>query len=165
MDGFDGTWQAEGDDIVVTIAFDYTHEAVITTTNRIHDGPFPAFSPGLVLTIISHDPPNVTCICENVAFIWLFAGESEQHMRVAEILSFVGATALVSVTVSTAVTGNSTPGASGGALAFRGVYGSNRSRASRRTGAGYERRRAAGLGYAVGQSAKSASPVRSVGFD
>jgi len=37
LDGFDGTWQAEGDDIVVTIAFDYTHEAVITTTNHIHD--------------------------------------------------------------------------------------------------------------------------------
>jgi membrane associated rhomboid family serine protease len=87
---------------------------------------FPQLSPGLVLAIISHDPPpNVTHILGNVAFLWLFAGESEQHMRRVEVVGFFVATALVSVTVSTALTGDSTLGASGGALAFAGFYGTH----------------------------------------
>jgi membrane associated rhomboid family serine protease len=87
---------------------------------------FPEFSPGLLLAIISHDlPPNVTHVLGNVAFLWLFAGESEQHMRGVEVIGFFIATALVSVTVSTAVTGDSTLGASGGALAFVGFYGTH----------------------------------------
>ena len=87
---------------------------------------FPEFSPGLVLAIISHDlPPNVTHILGNVAFIWLFAGESEQHMRRVEVIGFFVTTALASVTISTALTGNSTLGASGGALAFVGFYGTH----------------------------------------
>src|SRR6056297_3387037 len=57
---------------------------------------FPALSPGLVFAIISHMPlPNVTHLLGNVAFLWLFAGESEQHMRGAEVLWFFVATALV----------------------------------------------------------------------
>jgi len=84
---------------------------------------FPALSPGLVFAIISHDlPPNVTHLLGNVAFLWLFAGESEQHMRSREVLGFFLATAIVAVTVSTAVTGQSTLGASGGALAFVSFY-------------------------------------------
>jgi len=87
---------------------------------------FPKFSPGLVLAIISHDlPPNVTHILGNVAFLWLFAGESEQHMRCVEVVAFFVATALASVTTSTALTGNTTLGASGGALAFVGFYGTH----------------------------------------
>jgi membrane associated rhomboid family serine protease len=87
---------------------------------------FPQLSPGLVLAIISHDlPPNVTHILGNVAFLWLFAGESEQHMRRIEVVGFFVVTALVSVTVSTVLTGDSTLGASGGALAFVGFYGTH----------------------------------------
>jgi membrane associated rhomboid family serine protease len=87
---------------------------------------FPEFSPGLVLAIISHDlPPNVAHVLGNVAFIWLFAGESEQHMCRVEVVGFFVATALASVTISTVLTGNSTLGASGGALAFVGFYGAH----------------------------------------
>jgi len=86
---------------------------------------FPALSPGLVLATISHDPANVTHVLGSVGFIWLFAGESEQHMRGFEVLGFFLATGLVSVTVNTAVTGESTLGASGGALAFVGFYGAH----------------------------------------
>ncbi|MFY4814579.1 rhomboid family intramembrane serine protease [Haloarcula sp. AONF1] len=84
---------------------------------------FPALSPGLVFAIISHDlPPNVTHLLGNIAFLWLFAGESEQHMSGIEVLWFFVVAALVAVTVSSAVTGQSTLGASGGALAFVGFY-------------------------------------------
>jgi membrane associated rhomboid family serine protease len=86
---------------------------------------FPALSPDLVLAIISHDPASVTHLLGNVAFIWLFAGESEQHMGGGEVLGFFIATALASVLVSSAVTGDSTLGASGGALAFVGFYGAH----------------------------------------
>jgi membrane associated rhomboid family serine protease len=86
---------------------------------------FPALSPGLVLAIISHDPGDVTHLLGNVAFIWLFAGESEQHMRGIEVVGFFLGMALASLTVSSAVTGESTLGASGGALAFVGFHGSH----------------------------------------
>ena len=87
---------------------------------------FPALSPGLVFAIISHMPlPNVTHLLGNVAFLWLFAGESEQHMSGAEVLWFFVVTALVAVTINSAVTGQSTLGASGGALAFVGFYGAH----------------------------------------
>ena len=86
---------------------------------------FPVLSPGLVFAIISHDPGNATHILANVAFLWLFAGESEQHMSSLEVVGFFVATALASVTVSSAVTGDSTLGASGGALAFVGFYGAH----------------------------------------
>jgi membrane associated rhomboid family serine protease len=93
---------------------------------------FPALSPGLVFAIISHDlPPNVTHILGNIAFLWLFAGESEQHMEGIEVLWFFVAAALVAVMVSSAVTGQSTLGASGGALAFVGFYGAHLSLAHR----------------------------------
>lgn len=84
---------------------------------------FPALSPGLVFAIISHiPPPNVTHLLGNVTFLWLFAGESEQHMSGAEVLWFFVVTALVAVTINSAVTGQSTLGASGGALAFLGFF-------------------------------------------
>ncbi|WP_324666076.1 rhomboid family intramembrane serine protease [Haloarcula sediminis] len=86
---------------------------------------FPALSPGLVLATISHNPANVTHVLANVALLWLFAGESEQHMSGVEIMGFFVVTALVSVTVNTTVTGDSTLGASGGALAFVGFYGAH----------------------------------------
>lgn len=86
---------------------------------------FPALSPGLVFAIISHDPTNARHIFANVAFLWLFGGESEQHMSSVELVGFFVATALVSVTVNSAVTGDSTLGASGGALAFVGFYGAH----------------------------------------
>ncbi|WP_324665746.1 rhomboid family intramembrane serine protease [Haloarcula sediminis] len=86
---------------------------------------FPALSPGLVLASISHDPANVTHILGNVTLFWLFAGESEQHLSGVEVLGFFVATALVSVTVGSAVTGDSMLGASGGVLAFVGFYGAH----------------------------------------
>lgn len=86
---------------------------------------FRALSPGLVLAVISHDPASVAHLFGNVAFLWLFAGESEQHMGGLELVGFFVAAALVSVTVSSAVTGDSTLGASGGALAFVGFYGAH----------------------------------------
>ena len=86
---------------------------------------FPVLSPGLVFAIISHDPGNATHILANIAVLWLFAGESEQHMSSPEVVGFFVATALASVTVSSAVTGDSTLGASGGALAFVGFYGAH----------------------------------------
>jgi len=87
---------------------------------------FPALSPGLVFAIISHiPPPNVTHLLGNAAFLWLFGGESEQHMSGIEVLCFFVATALVAVTASSALTGQSTLGASGGALAFVGFYGAH----------------------------------------
>lgn len=86
---------------------------------------FPALSPGLILAVISHDPTNVTHILGNVAFLWLFAGESEQHMDSGELVGFFIATALISVTVNSAVKGDSTLGASGGALAFVSFHGSH----------------------------------------
>jgi len=87
---------------------------------------FPELSPGLLLAIVSHAfPPNMTHLLGNSGFLWLFAGESEQHMGAIEVLTFFVATALVSVTVSSAVTGDSTLGASGGALAFVGFYGAH----------------------------------------
>lgn len=87
---------------------------------------FPTLSPGLVFAIVSHDPADVAHLFGNVTFLWLFAGESEQHMGGLELVGFFVATALVSVTVSSAVTGDSTLGASGGALAFVGFYGAHR---------------------------------------
>jgi len=86
---------------------------------------FPALSPGLVLAAISHDPTNVTHILGSVAFLWLFAGETEQHMSSVELVGFFVVTGLMSVTVNSAVTGDSTVGASGGALAFVGFYGAH----------------------------------------
>lgn len=88
-------------------------------------GSFPALSPGLVLATISHDPADVTHLLGNVAVLWLFAGESEQHMGSGELVGFFTATALVSVIASSAVTGESTLGASGSALAFVGFYGTH----------------------------------------
>jgi len=86
---------------------------------------FPALSPGLVLATISHDPAGVAHLFGNVAFLWLFAGEREQHMGGFELVGFFATTALVSVTVNSAVTGDSTLGASGGALAFVSFYGAH----------------------------------------
>jgi membrane associated rhomboid family serine protease len=84
---------------------------------------FPALSPGLFLSIISHDfPPNVTHVLGNIAFLWLFAGESEQHMDRLEVISFFVVTALAAVIVGTATSGTNTLGASGGAFAFIGFY-------------------------------------------
>lgn len=88
---------------------------------------FPHLSPGLVFAIISHTPPpNVTHLLGNIAFLWLFAGESEQHMHRYEVVGFFVTTAWASVIVSTAIRGTGTMGASGGALAFVGFYGIHR---------------------------------------
>lgn len=84
---------------------------------------FPALSPGLFLAIISHAfPPQLTHLFGNVALLWLFAGESEQHMQPVEVVGFFVVTALAAVLIGTAVSGNSTMGASGGVLAFLGFY-------------------------------------------
>ena len=84
---------------------------------------FPDLSPGLFLSIISHAfPPNVTHVLGNVAALWLFAGESEQHMSTGEVIGFFTAMSLLSVTISTAVTGSNTLGSSGGVFAFIGFY-------------------------------------------
>lgn len=84
---------------------------------------FPALSPGLVLAIISHAyPPRVTHLFGNIAFLWLFAGESEQHMGTLEVSVFFVVTAQVSVLTGTAISGGSTMGSSGGVLAFLGFY-------------------------------------------
>lgn len=84
---------------------------------------FPAASPGLFFAIISHAfPPQSTHLFGNVALLWLFAGESEQHMRQVEVVGFFAVTALAAVLIGTAVSGDSTMGASGGVLAFIGFY-------------------------------------------
>lgn len=84
---------------------------------------FPVPSPGLFFAIISHAfPPQLNHLFGNVALLWLFAGESEQHMRRAEVVGFFGVTALAAVLIGTAVSGDSTMGASGGVLAFIGFY-------------------------------------------
>lgn len=84
---------------------------------------FPALSPGLFFAIVSHAfPPRITHLFGNVAFLWLFAGESEQYMRQAEVIAFFVITAQVAVLIGTAVSGESTLGASGGVLAFIGFY-------------------------------------------
>lgn len=85
---------------------------------------FPSLSPGLVLAIISHAfPPNWTHIVGNVLVLWIFAGESEQHMGRLETLGFFVMTSLFAVWIGTALSGRNTLGASGGALAFIGFYG------------------------------------------
>lgn len=84
---------------------------------------FPNLSPGLFLAIISHAfPPQVTHLFGNSALLWLFAGESEQHMSRLEVGGFFVVTAQAAVLVGTAVSGESTMGASGGGLAFIGFY-------------------------------------------
>jgi membrane associated rhomboid family serine protease len=84
---------------------------------------FPVPSPGLFFAIISHAfPPQLTHLFGNVALLWLFAGESEQHMRRAEVVGFFVVAALAAVLIGTAVSGDSTMGASGGVLAFIGFY-------------------------------------------
>lgn len=87
---------------------------------------FPQLSPGLFLAVISHAfPPNVTHLTGNAAFLWLFAGESEQHMHTSEVLAVFVVAGLCSVTISTALTGTNTLGASGSALAFVGFLGAH----------------------------------------
>lgn len=84
---------------------------------------FPAFSPGIFFAIISHAfPPNFTHLSGNIVFLWLFGGESEQHMGQLETGAFFVTTALASVLTGTALSGDNTMGASGGALAFIGFY-------------------------------------------
>lgn len=84
---------------------------------------FPAPSPGLFFAIISHAfPPRSTHLFGNVALLWFFAGESERHMRRAELVGFFVVTALAAVLIGTAISGGSTMGASGGVLAFIGFY-------------------------------------------
>lgn len=84
---------------------------------------FPALSPGLFLAIISHAyPPRITHLFGNAAGLWLFAGESEQHMTRIELVSFFVGTSLSAVVVGTAVSGESTMGASGGVMGFLGFY-------------------------------------------
>jgi membrane associated rhomboid family serine protease len=84
---------------------------------------FPVPSPGLFFAIISHAfPPQFTHLFGNVGMLWLFAGESEQHMQRAEVVGFFGVTALAAVLIGTAVSGDNTMGASGGVLAFIGFY-------------------------------------------
>lgn len=84
---------------------------------------FPALSPGLFFASISHaPPPNVTHILSNVAGLWLIAGESEQHMNKLEVIGFFIVSAQISVLASSALTGETTMGASGGVLAFVGFY-------------------------------------------
>ncbi|MFC6977077.1 rhomboid family intramembrane serine protease [Halomicroarcula sp. GCM10025709] len=87
---------------------------------------FPQLSPGLFLAVISHAfPPNVTHLPGNAAFLWLFAGESEQHMHTSEVLAIFVVAGLCSVTISTALTGTNTLGASGSVLAFVGFLGAH----------------------------------------
>lgn len=81
---------------------------------------FPALSPGLVGAIVSHASP--VHLLGNVALLWLFAGDSEQHMRRPEVLGCFVVTALAAVLTGTALSGNSTMGASGGVFAFIGFY-------------------------------------------
>lgn len=84
---------------------------------------FPRLSPGLFLAVISHAfPPNVTHVFGNVAVLWVVAGESEQHMLRGEVMGFFAVTGLAAVLVGTAVSGDSTLGASGAALGFLGYY-------------------------------------------
>lgn len=84
---------------------------------------FPVLSPGLFFAIISHAfPPQLTHLFGNVALLWFFAGESEQHMKRTEVVGFFVVTALAAAVLGTAVSGDSTMGASGGILAFVGFY-------------------------------------------
>jgi len=84
---------------------------------------FPRLSPGLLLAVISHAfPPKLTHLFGNVAVLWVVAGESEQHMQRGEVVGFFAVTGLAAVLVGTAVSGDSTLGASGGALGFLGYY-------------------------------------------
>lgn len=84
---------------------------------------FPEFSPGLFFAIVSHAYlPQLTHLFGNVAFLWLFAGDSEQHMRRAEVVGFFVITSLASVLLGTGISGDSTMGASGGVFAFIGFY-------------------------------------------
>lgn len=84
---------------------------------------FPALSPGLFFAIISHRPPPYYAhLLSNIVGLWLFAGESEQHMSKVEVGVFFVATSWLSVLAGTAVLGENTMGASGGVLAFVGFY-------------------------------------------
>lgn len=84
---------------------------------------FPQLSPGLFFATISHmPPPQITHLFGNVTFLWLFAGESEQHMRQIEVIIFFTVTALVAVLAGTAIYVDSTMGASGGVMGFIGFY-------------------------------------------
>jgi membrane associated rhomboid family serine protease len=84
---------------------------------------FPKLSPGIFLSIISHAfPPQFTHLFGNVAMLWLFGGECEQHMRKVEVVGFFVIASLVSVLLGTAISGQNTLGASGGILAFVGFY-------------------------------------------
>jgi len=84
---------------------------------------FPALSPGLFFSIISHAfPPRLTHLFGNVAMLWLFGGECEQHLGKVELVGFFVVTSLASVSLGTAVSGQNTLGASGGILAFVGFY-------------------------------------------
>jgi membrane associated rhomboid family serine protease len=88
---------------------------------------FPVLSPGLFLAIISHSFfPQVTHVMANVAMLWVFAGESEQHMRRWTVVLFFMTAGLISVLGSTAISGSNTLGASGAALAFVGFYSTHR---------------------------------------
>ena len=84
---------------------------------------FPRPSPGLFLAVVSHAfPPNMTHLFGNVAVLWVVAGESEQHMLRSEVIGFFAMTGLAAVLVGTAVSGDSTLGASGAAFGFLGYY-------------------------------------------
>jgi membrane associated rhomboid family serine protease len=84
---------------------------------------FPALSPGLFLAIISHAPPPQSAhLLSNVIGLWLFAGESEQHMTKLEVGVFFMVTSWLSVLAGTVVLGQNTMGASAGVLAFLGFY-------------------------------------------
>lgn len=104
--------------VVVLFAWDAELFQWLFTTKS-----FPAISPGLFFATISHQlPPQMTHIVSNVVGLWLFAGESEQHMSTLEVVGFFVTTALVSVLVGTAISVDSTMGASGGVFAFIGFY-------------------------------------------
>lgn len=81
---------------------------------------FPAPSPGLVVAGLSHTSPMH--LLGNVALLWLFAGDSEQHLRRLGVIGCFLVTAVTAVLVGTALSGKSTMGASGGVFGFIGFY-------------------------------------------
>lgn len=84
---------------------------------------FPQPSPGLFLAIISHSfLPDYTHVFGNAAGLWLFGGESEQHMGPLEVGAFFVLAAEAAVLLGTAISVDSTMGASGGVFAFIGFY-------------------------------------------
>jgi membrane associated rhomboid family serine protease len=58
----------------------------------------------------------------NVALLWLFAGDSEQHLSPRGVIGCFLVTAVPAVLVGTALSGKSTMGASGGVFGFIGFY-------------------------------------------